>query len=234
MVEKAKKEVETTIRQEGEQATYELGVHGIHPELIKLLGRLKYRTSYGQSVINHSKEVAYLTGAMAAELGLDTTMAKRAGLLHDIGKATDFETEGSHITIGEELARKYHENDIVINSILAHHGDVEPTSIISILVQAADSISAARPGARKETLDSYIKRLKTLEDIANTFDGVENSYAIQAGREIRIVVNPDRISDDDLVIRTREIAKKIESELQYPGQIKVVAMRETRATEYAK
>jgi ribonucrease Y len=234
MVEKAKKEVDSTIRQEGEQATYELGVHGIHPELIKMLGRLKYRTSYGQSVLNHSKEVAYLAGAMAAELGLDTTLAKRAGLLHDIGKATDFETEGSHITIGEDIAKKYHENEVVINSIMAHHGDSEPTSIISVLVQAADSISAARPGARKETLDSYIKRLKMLEDIANEFEGVENSYAIQAGREIRIIINPDKISDDELTIKTREIAKKIEAELQYPGQIRVVAMRETRAVDYAR
>lgn len=234
MVEKAKKEVDSTIRQEGEQATYELGVHGIHPELIKMLGRLKYRTSYGQSVLNHSKEVAYLAGAMAAELGLDTTLAKRAGLLHDIGKATDFETEGSHISIGEDIAKKYHENEVVINSIMAHHGDSEPTSIISVLVQAADSISAARPGARKETLDSYIKRLKMLEDIANEFEGVENSYAIQAGREIRIIINPDKISDDELVIKTREIAKKIEAELQYPGQIRVVAMRETRAVDYAR
>jgi ribonucrease Y len=234
MVEKAKKEVDATIRQEGEQATYELGVHGIHPEMIKLLGRLRYRTSYGQSVLNHSKEVAYLAGAMAAELGLDITLAKRAGLLHDIGKATDFEMEGSHISIGEDLARKYHENDTVINSIMSHHGDVEPTSIISILVQAADSISAARPGARKETLDSYIKRLKMLEDIANGFEGVENSYAIQAGREIRIIINPEKISDDELVLKTREIAKKIEMELQYPGQIKVIAMRETRAIDYAK
>jgi len=234
MVEKARKEVDSTIRQEGEQATYELGVHGIHPELIKLLGRLKYRTSYGQSVLNHSKEVAYLAGAMAAELGLDTVLAKRAGLLHDIGKATDFETEGSHISIGEDIAKKYHENATVINSIMSHHGDVEPDNIISVLVQAADSISAARPGARKETLDSYIKRLKMLEDIANEFDGVENSYAIQAGREIRIIIDPDKISDDELVLRTREIAKKIEADLQYPGQIRVVAMRETRAIDYAK
>ena len=234
MVEKAKKEVDSTIRQEGEQATYELGVHGIHPELIKMLGRLKYRTSYGQSVLNHSKEVAYLAGAMAAELGLDITLAKRAGLLHDIGKATDFETEGSHISIGEDIAKKYHENEVVINSIMSHHGDSEPTSIISVLVQAADSISAARPGARKETLDSYIKRLKMLEDIANEFEGVENSYAIQAGREIRIIINPDKISDDELIIKTREIAKKIEAELQYPGQIRVVAMRETRAVDYAR
>jgi ribonucrease Y len=234
MVEKAKKEVDATIRQEGEQATYELGVHGIHPELIKLLGRLKYRTSYGQSVLNHSKEVAYLAGAMASELGLDTTLAKRAGLLHDIGKATDFEMEGSHISIGADIARKYHENDTVVNSIMSHHGDEEPTSIISVLVQAADSISAARPGARKETIDSYIKRLKMLEDIANGFEGVENSYAIQAGREIRIIINPEKISDDELILKTREIAKKIEAELQYPGQIKVIAMRETRAIDYAK
>ena len=234
MVEKAKKEVDATIRQEGEQAIYEIGAHGIHPELIKLLGRLKYRTSYGQSVLNHSKEVAYLAGAMASELRLDTTLAKRAGLLHDIGKSTDFETEGSHISIGEDLARKYRENDTVINSIMSHHGDSEPTSIISVLVQAADSISAARPGARKETLDSYIKRLKALEAIANDFEEVENSYAIQAGREIRIIINPEKISDDELTVKIREITKKIEAELQYPGQIKVVAMRETRAIDYAK
>ena len=190
--------------------------------------------SYGQSVLNHSKEVAYLAGAMAAELGQDVTLAKRAGLLHDIGKSTDFETEGSHISIGEDLARKYRENSTVINSIMSHHGDTEPTSIISVLVQAADSISAARPGARKETLDSYIKRLKALESIANEFEEVENSYAIQAGREIRIIINPDKISDDELTIKTREITKKIEAELQYPGQIKVVAMRETRSIDYAK
>ena len=234
MVEKARKEVDVIIRQEGDQATFDTGVHGLHPEIIKLLGRLKYRTSYGQSVLNHAKEVSYLTGTMAAELGLDTTLAKRAGLLHDIGKAIDFEMEGSHISIGAEIARKYKENDVVINAILSHHGDEEPDNIISVLVQAADSISAARPGARKETLDAYIKRLQMLENIANEFQGVEKSFAIQAGREIRIIIKPDEVSDDELIVKARDITKKIESELQYPGQIKVIVLRETRAVEYAK
>jgi len=234
MVEKAKKEVENTIRQEGDHATFETGVHGLHPELVRLLGKLKYRTSYGQNVLSHSIEVAHLAGLMAAELGVDVNTAKRAGLLHDIGKAVDHEVEGSHVTIGADLAKKYKESAAVVNAILAHHGDVEPTSIISVLVQAADSISAARPGARRETLESYIKRIEKLEDIANSFDGIEKSYAVQAGREIRIIVKPDEVSDEDMILKSREIVKKIESELEYPGQIKVHVIRETRAVEYAK
>ena len=234
MVEKAKKEVENTIRLEGEQATFDTGVHGIHPEVIKLLGKLKFRTSYGQNVLHHSIEVSRLTGLMAAELGLDTVMAKRAGLLHDIGKAIDHEVEGSHVTIGADLAKKYKESNEVINAILAHHGDVEPTSIVSVLVQAADSISAARPGARRETLESYIKRIEKLEEIANSFPGVEKCFAIQAGREVRIIVKPEEISDDDMVLKAREIVRKIETELEYPGQIKINIIRETRAIDYAK
>jgi ribonucrease Y len=234
MVEKAKKEVENTIRQEGDRASFETGVHGLHPEIIRLLGRLKFRTSYGQNVLNHSLEVSHLAGLMAAELGIDVTMAKRAGLLHDIGKAVDHEVEGSHVTIGADLAKKYKESNDVINAIMAHHGDVEPTSIVSILVQAADSISAARPGARRETLESYIKRIEKLEEIANSFPGVEKSFAIQAGREIRIIIKPEEVSDDDMVLKVREIVKKIEAELEYPGQIKVSVIRETRAIEYAK
>ena len=234
MVEKAKKEVENTIRQEGDRASFETGVHGLHPEIIRLIGKLKFRTSYGQNVLNHSLEVSHLAGLMAAELGVDVTMAKRAGLLHDIGKAVDHEVEGSHVTIGADLAKKYKECNDVINAIMAHHGDVEPTSIISILVQAADSISAARPGARRETLESYIKRIEKLEEIANSFPGVEKCFAIQAGREIRIIIKPEEVSDDDMVLKVREIVKKIEAELEYPGQIKVSVIRETRAIEYAK
>lgn len=234
MVEKSKKEVENTIRQEGENAAFETGVHGLHPELIRLLGKLKFRTSYGQNVLNHSIEVSHLAGVMAAELGVDIHLAKRAGLLHDIGKAIDHEVEGSHVTIGADVVKKYKEGAEIINAILSHHGDVEATSVVSVLVQAADSISAARPGARRETLESYIKRLEKLEEIANSFEGVEKCFAIQAGREIRIMVKPEILSDDDIVLKAREIVKKIEDELEYPGQIKVTMLRETRAIEYAK
>jgi ribonuclease Y len=234
MVEKAKKEVENIIRQEGDHATFETGVHGLHPEVIKLLGKLKYRTSYGQNVLNHSIEVAHLAGIMASELGLDVNIAKRAGLLHDIGKAVDHEVEGSHITIGADIAKKYKENDIIVNAIMAHHGDVEAKSVTAILIQAADTVSAARPGARRETLESYIKRIEKLEEIANSFDGVEKCFAIQAGREIRIIVRPEDVSDDEMVLKSREVVKKIENELEYPGQIKVNVIREVRAIEYAK
>ncbi len=234
MVEKAKKEVENTIRQEGENATFETGVHGLHPEVIKLLGKLKFRTSYGQNVLNHSIEVSRLSGIMASELGVDVNLAKRAGLLHDIGKAIDHEVEGSHVTIGADFLKKYKEGNEVLNAVMSHHGDVEATSIISVLVQAADSISAARPGARRETLESYIKRLEKLEEIANSFAGVEKSFAIQAGREIRIMVKPEDVADDAIVLKAREIVNKIENELEYPGQIKVTVLRETRAIEYAK
>ena len=234
MVEKARKEVENNIRQEGDNATFETGVHGLHPEIIRLLGKLKFRTSYGQNVLYHSIEVSHLAGIMASELGVDTILAKRAGLLHDIGKAIDHEVEGSHVTIGADLAKKYKEGNEIINAILAHHGDVEATSIVSVLVQAADSISAARPGARRETLESYIKRIEKLEEIANSFAGVEKSYAIQAGREVRIIIKPEDVADDEVFLKAREIVNKIESELEYPGQIKVNVIRETRAIEYAK
>ena len=234
MVEKARKEVEVIIRDEGEAATFDTGVNGLHPELVKLLGKLKYRTSYGQNVLKHSMEVAHLTGLMAAELGVDINIAKRAGLLHDIGKSVDHEMEGSHVSIGVDLCRKYKESPIVINAVEAHHGDVDPESIIAILVQAADAISAARPGARRETLESYIKRLQKLEEIADNFKGVEKSFAIQAGRELRIIIVPEDVNDEGMTLLARDIAKKIEDELEYPGQIKVNLIRETRAVEYAK
>ena len=234
MVEKAQKEVETIIREEGEAATLEVGVHGIHPELVRLLGRMKFRTSYGQNALKHSIEVAQLSGLLAAEIGVDVRTAKRAGLLHDIGKSVDHDMEGSHIQIGVDLCRKYKESPIIINAVEAHHGDVEPESLIACIVQAADTISAARPGARRETLDTYTNRLKQLEDISNGFKGVEKSFAIQAGREIRIMVVPEQISDADMVLLARNIAKQIESELEYPGQIKVNVIRESRVTDFAK
>ena len=234
MVEKAQKEVETMIREEGEAATLEVGVHGIHPELVRLLGRMKFRTSYGQNALKHSLEVAQLSGLLAAEIGVDVRTAKRAGLLHDIGKSVDHDMEGSHIQIGVDLCRKYKESPIIINAVEAHHGDVEPESLIACIVQAADTISAARPGARRETLDTYTNRLKQLEDISNGFKGVEKSFAIQAGREIRIMVVPEQISDADMVLLARNIAKQIESELEYPGQIKVNVIRESRVTDFAK
>ena len=234
MVDKARKEVEVLIREEGEAATFETGVHGVHPELMRLLGKMKFRTSYGQNVLRHSIEVANLCGLMAAELGLDIRLAKRAGLLHDIGKSVDYEMEGSHITIGATLCRRYGESDIVINAVEAHHGDVEPESLIAVIVQAADTISAARPGARRESLETYVQRLQKLEEIANGFEGVEKSFAIQAGRELRIMVIPDQIDDDSLLHLARDVTKRIESDLEYPGQIKVNIIRETRAIEYAK
>ncbi|MDD6985375.1 MAG: ribonuclease Y [Clostridia bacterium] len=234
MVEKARKEVDTTIRQAGERATFDTGIHGINPELVKLLGRLKFRTSYGQNVLAHSVEVSLISGVLADELGVDSTIAKRAGLLHDIGKALTQEVEGSHVQLGVEIARKYKESKEVINAIEAHHGDVEAQTMTALIVQAADAISAARPGARRENLENYIKRLTKLEEIANEFDGVEKSYAIQAGREIRIMVKPDVVDDDKMVLIAHDIVKKIEDELEYPGQIKVHMIRESRAIDYAK
>ncbi len=234
MVDKAEKEVSGIIKEEGEQATFEIGIHNLHPELIKLLGRLKYRTSYGQNVLKHSIEVAHLAGLMAGELGLDVKLAKRAGLLHDIGKALDHEVEGTHVDIGMDVLKKYKESEAVINGMAAHHGDYDAKSFEAVLITAADALSAARPGARRETLETYIKRLQTLEDIANTTQGVEKSFAIQAGREIRILAKPAEMNDEEIVFLAREISKKIESELEYPGQIKVNVIRETRAIEYAK
>ena len=234
MVEKAKEELEETIKEEGERAVLETGVHGLHPDIVRLLGKLKYRTSYGQNVLNHSIEVSNLARIMAEELGLDPRIARRAGLLHDIGKALDHDMEGTHVQIGVDILKKYKENDIIINAVEAHHGDVEPKSLEAVLIQAADAISASRPGARRETLEAYIKRLEKLEEIADSFEGVEKSYAIQAGREIRLVVKPEKVSDSQMVTMARDVAKRVENEMEYPGQIKVNVIRETRAVDYAK
>ena len=234
MVEKSRKEVDRTIREEGERACYETGVHNLNPELIKILGRQKYRTSYGQNVLNHSMEVAHIAGLMAAELGVDVALAKRAGLLHDLGKSIDHEVEGSHVQLGADIARKYKENPVVVNAIEAHHGDVEPKTVIAVLVQAADAVSAARPGARRENVENYIRRLQKLEELTGSFPGVEKAFAIQAGREVRIMVKPEVVSEDNMILLARDMAKKIESELEYPGQIKINVIRETKAVEYAK
>ena len=234
MVEKARREVDHTIKQEGERAVFETGIHNLHPELVKLLGRQKYRTSYGQNVLNHSIEVAHIAGLLASELGVDVQMAKRAGLLHDLGKSVDHEMEGSHIQLGVELARKYKENPVIITAIEAHHGDVECKTVIACLVQAADAISAARPGARRENVENYIRRLEKLEELTGTYPGVEKAYAIQAGREVRVMVKPEEVTEDNMVLLARDLAKKIEAELEYPGQIKVNVIRETKAVEYAK
>ena len=234
LVEKARKEVDRVIKQEGERAAFETGVNNLHPELIKLLGRQKYRTSYGQNVLNHSIEVAHIAGLLASELGVDIPLAKRAGLLHDLGKSVDHEMEGSHVQLGVELARKYNESPDVIHAIEAHHNDVEPRTVIACLVQAADAISAARPGARRENVENYIRRLEKLEELTGTYPGVEKSYAIQAGREVRIMVKPEEVSEDNMILLARDLAKKIENELEYPGQIKLNVIRETKAVEYAK
>ena len=234
MVEKARKEVDRTIKEEGERACYETGVHNLNPELVKILGRQKYRTSYGQNVLNHSIEVAHIAGLMAAELGVDPAIAKRAGLLHDLGKSIDHEVEGSHVQLGADLARKYKENPVIVNAIEAHHGDVEPKTVIAVLVQAADAVSAARPGARRENVENYIRRLQKLEELTGSYPGVEKAFAIQAGREVRIMVKPEVVTEDNMILLARDIAKKIESELEYPGQIKVNVIRETKAVEYAK
>ncbi|MBR0207595.1 MAG: ribonuclease Y, partial [Oscillospiraceae bacterium] len=234
MVAKAQKEVNNTIRQEGERAAFETNIHGLNSEIIKLLGRMRYRTSYGQNVLNHSIEVSHIAGLLASELGVDVNVAKRAGLLHDIGKSIDHEVEGSHVTIGVDIARKYRESEAVIHCIEAHHGDVEPHTVEACLVQAADAISASRPGARRENIENYVKRLEKLEEISRSFPGIASSYAIQAGREIRIMVKPEDVSEDQMVLLARDIAKKIEDELTYPGQIKVHVLRETKAVDYAK
>ncbi len=234
MVEKAKRDVDRTIREEGERACYETGVHNLNPELVKILGRQKYRTSYGQNVLNHSIEVSHIAGLMAAELGVDVAMAKRAGLLHDLGKSIDHEVEGSHVQLGADLARKYKENPVVVNAIEAHHGDVEPKTVIAVLVQAADAVSAARPGARRENVENYIRRLQKLEELTGSWPGVDKAFAIQAGREVRIMVKPEVVTEDNMILLARDIAKKIEAELEYPGQIKVNVIRETKAVEFAK
>jgi len=234
MVEKARREVDRTIREEGERACYETGVHGLNPELIKILGRQKYRTSYGQNVLNHSIEVSHIAGLMASELGVDVTLAKRAGLLHDLGKSIDHEVEGSHVQLGADLVRKYKENPVIVNAVESHHGDVEPKTVIAVLVQAADAVSAARPGARRENVENYIRRLQKLEELTGSYPGVEKAFAIQAGREVRIMVKPEEVTEDNMILLARDVAKKIEAELEYPGQIKVNVIRETKAVEYAK